>query len=44
MTERADENAQLSDGHRELVEYCADPVAGGDVPLGPAGVRPPMVS
>jgi hypothetical protein len=22
---------RLSDGHRELVECCADPVAGGDV-------------
>ena len=31
MTERADENDRLSDGHRELVECCADPVAGGDV-------------
>ena len=31
MTERAYENDRLSDGHRELVECCADPVAGGDV-------------
>jgi hypothetical protein len=31
MTERADENVRVSDGHRELVEGCADPVAGGDV-------------
>ena len=31
MTERADEHDQLSDGHRELVECCADPVAGGNV-------------
>ncbi len=31
MTERAEENDQLSDGHRELVECCANPVAGGDV-------------
>ena len=31
MAERADENDRLSDGHRELVECCADPVAGGDV-------------
>jgi hypothetical protein len=29
MTERADENDRLSDGRRELVECCADPVAGG---------------
>jgi hypothetical protein len=31
MTEHADENDRLSDGHRELVEGCADLVAGGDV-------------
>lgn len=31
MTERADENDRPSDGRRELVECCADPVAGGDV-------------
>jgi hypothetical protein len=31
MAERADENDQLSDDHRELVECCADPLAGGDV-------------
>jgi hypothetical protein len=31
MVERADENDQLSDDHRELVECCADPVAGWDV-------------
>ena len=31
MTGRADENDLLSDGRRELVECCADLVAGGDV-------------
>lgn len=31
MADRADENAWMSDGHRDLVECRADPVAGGDV-------------
>jgi len=31
VTERADENDRLSDGHRELAEGCACPVAGGDI-------------
>jgi hypothetical protein len=31
MTERTDEKDRLSDGRREPVECCADPVAGGDV-------------
>ncbi len=37
MTERADENDQLSDGHRELVECCADPYRSlhGAAPLKP---------
>jgi hypothetical protein len=31
MTECDGGDDRLSDGHRELVEGCADPVAGGDV-------------
>jgi hypothetical protein len=31
MTERDGGDDRLSDCHRELVEGCADPVAGGDV-------------